>query len=84
MEHIFSLFLGYLASYLQDGKGKELSSYAKFWISVLASIMVGSLTVIVEILNTGDFDSSNFFAYLGMAFLASQARYNSLKEERKI
>lgn len=73
MEQILSISLGWLASVLQTGRGKDLPKKAKYAIALLACLVAGTAT---HLLGMDGFDLNTLLANVGLAFAASQSHYN--------
>jgi hypothetical protein len=78
MELFISYLFGHIASMLQ-GESK-LKDWQKYTVALVGSFVVGGLTVAVEVLRSGEFNLENILTYIGMAFIASQTRFNLLKK----
>lgn len=78
MEVIISYIFGHLASMLQGDL--NLKRWQQYVIAVGSSVLVGAGTVVVEILRTDSYSPDQILTYIGMAFIASQTRFNLLKK----
>jgi hypothetical protein len=78
MELFISYLFGHLASMLQ-GESK-LKDWQKYAIALGSSVLAGGLTVIIEIFRTDSYSPEQILTYIGMAFIASQTRFNLLKK----
>jgi hypothetical protein len=78
MELIISYIFGHLASMLQGES--QLKDWQKYVIALGSSVIAGGLTVIIEILRTDNYSPEQILTYIGMAFMASQTRFNLLKK----
>lgn len=77
MDQIISIALGFVASYVQKGTGKDLTKRTKYIISFSACILAGLLAHVMQIMVAGEFDLNELLANIGIAFATSQTYYNA-------
>jgi hypothetical protein len=88
MEYFIPLFLGALASQLQQNKFKKLGPFWQFLIAFGGCFVVSLVLTGLDFYTRGTFRADQFLAILGVSFLASQGYYNLyfknlLKDESK-
>ena len=77
MDQLIALGLGALASWMQNGKGGQLSKRMRYFVSLTACVIAGFLVELLQYSQSGDFDMEHFLGSAGVAFASSQTLYNT-------